>query len=575
MSTPGTSVLELQGSEVSFIAEARATQREARARSGRVVRLGEIVFFSTQAGDAWMLDPGEGTAACLARDGDLLPIPIRESAAEMEIEWHADYSIAGPAFTVVERESGAARTILGYPVAEIERLVPEPAAGTGSDSRLSAARERLKSGRNDPCPCGSGRKYKKCCLRNDEELVRQIPVSRRNDLSGQEPPALSGDTETDKEKPGSRKSRLPRALEQQLDALWDAFRAVRQPTAAQMDELLTALISLPPEATSWSDVLHQFARRKHPDLHAVFRRIATAVPHTHDAGMAFFYWAAAEVFAHETLRPLVSELVDGFCRLDLQSYDANALVHVEDYLLASHFEAEALRLAEHFLPIEREDDRLMPWAVPDACGLIFELRVGNALRSGPHSASSLKVLAGALGRDICEELHADSIENAARVICEPEPCPVWTEEHFAIPNDDIRKSDRAWQECLRLYGALIGVARDAWHCDGYPPGCGFLGLARLLEAFATARAETEKKGRKKKPLRNNLLACLTRDAIEARVASSCRDLMGVKEARARILLDAHEVLARFAVRHRLIAEADAAATCEELARLRRVLEGGR
>jgi len=24
-----------------------------------------------------------------------------------------------------------------------------------------------KIGRNDPCPCGSGRKYKQCCLRRD------------------------------------------------------------------------------------------------------------------------------------------------------------------------------------------------------------------------------------------------------------------------------------------------------------------------------------------------------------------------------------------------------------------------
>jgi len=23
---------------------------------------------------------------------------------------------------------------------------------------------KTKTGRNDPCPCGSGRKYKKCCL---------------------------------------------------------------------------------------------------------------------------------------------------------------------------------------------------------------------------------------------------------------------------------------------------------------------------------------------------------------------------------------------------------------------------
>jgi hypothetical protein len=25
-----------------------------------------------------------------------------------------------------------------------------------------------KPGRNDPCPCGSGKKYKKCCLPKDE-----------------------------------------------------------------------------------------------------------------------------------------------------------------------------------------------------------------------------------------------------------------------------------------------------------------------------------------------------------------------------------------------------------------------
>src|SRR5512133_2866782 len=29
-----------------------------------------------------------------------------------------------------------------------------------------------KPGRNDLCPCGSGRKYKKCCLSKDEESAR-------------------------------------------------------------------------------------------------------------------------------------------------------------------------------------------------------------------------------------------------------------------------------------------------------------------------------------------------------------------------------------------------------------------
>ena len=33
--------------------------------------------------------------------------------------------------------------------------------------QLPFHREEPKVGRNDPCPCGSGKKYKKCCGRNE------------------------------------------------------------------------------------------------------------------------------------------------------------------------------------------------------------------------------------------------------------------------------------------------------------------------------------------------------------------------------------------------------------------------
>ncbi len=50
-----------------------------------------------------------------------------------------------------------------------ERKQPTPAMDTGSDGTVSATRtvSKKKPGRNDPCPCGSGLKYKKCCGRND------------------------------------------------------------------------------------------------------------------------------------------------------------------------------------------------------------------------------------------------------------------------------------------------------------------------------------------------------------------------------------------------------------------------
>ncbi len=34
-------------------------------------------------------------------------------------------------------------------------------------------RTTKKVGRNDPCPCGSGKKYKNCCMKKDQEAERQ------------------------------------------------------------------------------------------------------------------------------------------------------------------------------------------------------------------------------------------------------------------------------------------------------------------------------------------------------------------------------------------------------------------
>lgn len=34
------------------------------------------------------------------------------------------------------------------------------------DEKKNNPKNRMKVGRNDPCPCGSGKKYKKCCINN-------------------------------------------------------------------------------------------------------------------------------------------------------------------------------------------------------------------------------------------------------------------------------------------------------------------------------------------------------------------------------------------------------------------------
>lgn len=93
----------LRGEEVNFTEEARRIQSKALGGQACVVRLGQVVFFSSESGDAWMLDPEDGYAVCLVRDFELRHIPIQETPAKLAIEWNADYKIEGEGFTVMER----------------------------------------------------------------------------------------------------------------------------------------------------------------------------------------------------------------------------------------------------------------------------------------------------------------------------------------------------------------------------------------------------------------------------------------------------------------------------------------
>ncbi|HEX3601255.1 MAG TPA: SEC-C metal-binding domain-containing protein [Lacipirellulaceae bacterium] len=61
---------------------------------------------------------------------------------------------------------GAAIKEEARPVSEIEQQQQAAIAGTESDKKLEPIRNMgPRVGRNDPCPCGSGKKYKQCCMR--------------------------------------------------------------------------------------------------------------------------------------------------------------------------------------------------------------------------------------------------------------------------------------------------------------------------------------------------------------------------------------------------------------------------
>ena len=110
------------GKQLRLAQEIKYIQRRAAEYDARFVSVGPLVFFSTQTGDAWMLDPSEQLAARLTRDGDPEPIDFQETDTNFAIGWKGNYHIEGRAFVYADRESGRVTAILGYPTAKITQL---------------------------------------------------------------------------------------------------------------------------------------------------------------------------------------------------------------------------------------------------------------------------------------------------------------------------------------------------------------------------------------------------------------------------------------------------------------------
>src|SRR5215813_5877045 len=134
---PGQQIVAGRGfrlvDEVSYI------QRRAADHHGRIVTIGQLVLFSTETGDAWLLDPTDGLAARLARDGEREPnhieetdttfairwkgrYRIEETDTTFAIRWKGRYRIEGPTFVYSEYDSGRVATILGYPTDQLAQI---------------------------------------------------------------------------------------------------------------------------------------------------------------------------------------------------------------------------------------------------------------------------------------------------------------------------------------------------------------------------------------------------------------------------------------------------------------------
>lgn len=108
----------LNRDQVCISREAEYIIQKAQVNDARIVRLGGLILFSTQSGDAWLLDPEDALALCLARSGERQSFRIIETPTNFGIEWTVNYRIEDEGFIVID-QAGQERTIIGYPTHEI------------------------------------------------------------------------------------------------------------------------------------------------------------------------------------------------------------------------------------------------------------------------------------------------------------------------------------------------------------------------------------------------------------------------------------------------------------------------
>jgi hypothetical protein len=120
-----TATARLSQESLHLAKEVRSIQHRAAEHDGRIARIGPLVFFSTDTGDAWMLEPADQLAARLAVGGDPMPVHIEETETTYVIGWQGRYQIDGETFIYEDNQSRRINAIRGYPVKQLLRVISE------------------------------------------------------------------------------------------------------------------------------------------------------------------------------------------------------------------------------------------------------------------------------------------------------------------------------------------------------------------------------------------------------------------------------------------------------------------
>ena len=103
--------------ELNIFIEIEYILRCTQNKDSKIVKLNELLLFSTDTGDAWILDVDDKKAICLMKNFEKQNYNIFDNPKQFGIEWKYKYIIENDIFTVVDEFE--MKEIIGYPIKEI------------------------------------------------------------------------------------------------------------------------------------------------------------------------------------------------------------------------------------------------------------------------------------------------------------------------------------------------------------------------------------------------------------------------------------------------------------------------
>jgi len=118
-----TNLTEAQKMQFSLQNEINSIQKTASKSKFKVRELGVFVLFSTEKGDAWLLEVAESDALQLASEREIMTVELEENPDTIEIFWTHTFAIENKQFIITDYKDKKVQAIEDYPTHAISAAI--------------------------------------------------------------------------------------------------------------------------------------------------------------------------------------------------------------------------------------------------------------------------------------------------------------------------------------------------------------------------------------------------------------------------------------------------------------------